>query len=369
MPLENVSFRSICGRFATIFVFFMEKCAKLAATMFGYNTRARRAQVPCVFLTVVLMQVLLCANDIEMHPGPNEEMEQTVQRMFDQQKKRFETLFSDQFETRFETLGNQLLIKIESILSAVTTQLVNIQGKIAELEEHYLCMTDAQTKTNHTVQDLEKLRDFSIEVEDKIDRLEAFSRRDNLKFFNIPQSRNESSDTCTETLFVRHGVMWSRDDIVRAHRFGNNNNNNGYTKPQPIITKFAKWSDKMDILTKGKQQLTRKGVRVAGDLTTRQQKVIKDYRGRGQRAYYKGNKLVVAGPLPPRRWNQDSYADAARRRHHRRQDNPGTAASRGRRRANIYRTSNPGDGRESSAKQADSWQQTTHGTADDCWGG
>ena len=248
-----------------------------------------------------------------------------MQRMFDQQEKRFETLFSDQFETRFETLGNQLLTKVESVLSAVTTQLVNIQGKMAELEEHYLCMTDAQTKTNRTVQDLEqRLCDFSIEVEDKIDRLEAFSRRDNLKFFNIPQSRNESSDTCTERLleFLPNAVpnkQWSPDDIVRAHRLdNNNNNNNGYTKPQPIIAKFAKWSDKMDILTKGRQQLK--------DLTTRQQKVIKDYRDRGQPAYYKGNKLVVAGPLPPRRWNQDSYADAARRQHRRRQDNPDTAS-------------------------------------------
>ena len=131
-------------------------------------------------------------------------------------------------------------------------------------------MTDAQTKTNHTVQDLEqRLCDFSIEVEDKIDRLAAFSRRDNLKFFNIPQSRNESSDTCTETLleFLHNTVpnkQWSRDDIVRAHRLGNNNNNNnGYTKPQPIIAKSAKWSDKTDILTKGRQQLKRKGVRVA----------------------------------------------------------------------------------------------------------
>ena len=82
-----------------------------------------------------------------------------------------------------------------------------------------------------------------------------------MKFFNIPQSRNESSDTCTVTLleFLHNTVpnkQWSRDDIVRAHRLGNNNNNNnGYTKPQPIIAKFAKWSNKMDILTKGKQQL------------------------------------------------------------------------------------------------------------------
>ena len=93
----------------------------------------------CVFLTVVLMQVLLCASDTETHPDPNEEMEQTMQRMFDQQEKRLEILFSDQFETRFETLGNQLLTKVESVLSAVTTRLVNIQEKMAELEEHYLC--------------------------------------------------------------------------------------------------------------------------------------------------------------------------------------------------------------------------------------
>ena len=98
----------------------------------------------------------------------------------------------------------------------------------------------------------------------------------------------------------------------------------------------------MDILTKGKQQLKRKGVRVAGDLTTRQQKVIKDYRDRGQRAYSKGNKLVMAGSLPPRRWNQNSYADAARRQHHR-QDNPGTVASSGRRRANIQPRRRPGE--------------------------
>ena len=83
------------------------------------------------------MQVLLCANDTEKHPGPNEEMEQTMQSMFDQQEKGFETLFSDQFEARFETLGNQLLTKVESVLSAVTPQLVNIQAKMAELEVHY----------------------------------------------------------------------------------------------------------------------------------------------------------------------------------------------------------------------------------------
>ena len=160
-----------------------------------------------------------------------------------------------------------------------------------DLEEHNMDMTDAQRKTSHAVQTLEqKLVDLSIDIDDRLDKLEAFSSRDNLKFFNIPQSPNESFDTCTATFleFLQNTVpnkQWSRDDIIRARRLGNSNqNSNGYTRPQPIIAKLAKWSNKMDILTKGREQLKRKGVRVAGDLTTRQQKVIKGYRDKGQRA-------------------------------------------------------------------------------------
>ena len=160
-----------------------------------------------------------------------------------------------------------------------------------DLEEHNMDMTDAQRKTSHAVQTLEqKLVDLSIDIDDRLDKLEAFSRRDNLKFFNIPQSPNENYDTCTATLleFLQNTVpnkQWSRDDNIGAHRLGNSNlNSNGYTRPQPIIAKLAKWSNKMDILTKGREQLKRKGVRVAGDLTTRQQKVIKGYRDKGQRA-------------------------------------------------------------------------------------
>ena len=69
----------------------------------------------------------------------------------------------------------------------------------------------------------------------------------------------------------------------------------------------------MDILTKGRGGLKKKGITVAGDLTTRQQTTIQEHRDRGLRAYYKGNRLLVAGPLQYRPLNRGSFADAARR--------------------------------------------------------
>ena len=98
-----------------------------------------------------------------------------------------------------------------------------------------------------------------------------------------------------------------------------------------------------------REQLKRKDVRVAGDLTTTQLKVIKGYRDKGQRAYYKGNRFIVAGPLPSSRWHQDSYADAVRhgtdhRLQHRSQGSSYTA-SRGLHRRNGYHTSCQGNNR------------------------
>ena len=60
-------------------------------------------------------------------------------------------MFARQFETRFEIFGSQLLTKVESALSVVKTQLVNLQTKVMDLEEHNMVMTDAHRKTSRAV--------------------------------------------------------------------------------------------------------------------------------------------------------------------------------------------------------------------------
>ena len=154
-------------------------------------------------------------------------------------------------------------------------------------------------------------------LDDKIDKLESFSKRDNLKFFNVAESTEpENYDSCAKILDLLQNCVpdrvWQLSDIVQAHRLGTDKNRNDSgsnsggndRRPRPIIVKFAHWGAKMHVLIKGRDGLKRQGVAVAGDLTTRQQSIIKQYRNDGIRAYYKGNQLVVDGRLQPRPQNE-----------------------------------------------------------------
>ena len=54
---------------------------------------------------------------------------------------------------------------MESALSVVKTQLVNLQAKVTDLQEHNMDMTDAQENTSNAVQTLEKnIVDLSMDV-------------------------------------------------------------------------------------------------------------------------------------------------------------------------------------------------------------
>ena len=63
------------------------------------------------------------------------------------------------------------------------------------------------------------------------------------------------------------------------------------------------------MLTKGSGGLKRQGIAVAGDLTTHQRNITKQYPDDGIRAYYKGNQLVVGGRLQLRLQNGRNHDD------------------------------------------------------------
>eukprot|EP00745_Piridium_sociabile_P033175 TRINITY_DN56884_c0_g1_i13.p1 TRINITY_DN56884_c0_g1~~TRINITY_DN56884_c0_g1_i13.p1 ORF type:complete len:332 (+),score=78.11 TRINITY_DN56884_c0_g1_i13:1297-2292(+) len=133
-----------------------------------------------------------------------------------------------------------------------------------------------------------------------------------------PETEDDDYGACADQVLTAlqstvPGKRWKEEDIVHAHRLGEKRT--GYNRrPRPMFVKFSRWRDKMDVLTKGREKLQKKGINVAGDLTSKQQKTVQGYRERGIRAYYKGNQLVVAGPLKYHPLNRGTFAEAVRRR-------------------------------------------------------
>nr|KAG5697420.1 hypothetical protein BaRGS_008846 [Batillaria attramentaria]KAG5700090.1 hypothetical protein BaRGS_029840 [Batillaria attramentaria] len=200
---------------------------------------------------------------------------------------------------------------VRTSVQAIATDIAELKQRTLTLETSCEKLSDRHDDLVESVEDLaEDLKDLQARYEEEIDKLEAFSRRDNLRLFGLAETPNETFESCAaKVIECLQGTVpnktWSEDDVVRAHRVGKKPNfssvaSNTTPKSRPMIVKFARWRDKMDILTKGRTALKAKGVNVAGDLTTRQHQKIQEHRDRGLRAYYKGSKLVVAGPLQQR---------------------------------------------------------------------
>ena len=87
----------------------------------------------------------------------------------------------------------------------------------------------------------------------KVERLEEFSRRDNLRKYGLPHRRDsnhEDHDTCAQAVTdvpnsVAGPKRWTADDIARAHRIGQSRDG----QPKPMTVKFNRWKDKMTVLS------------------------------------------------------------------------------------------------------------------------
>ena len=105
---------------------------------------------------------------------------------------------------------------------------------------------------NQCFRDMESMdRDIKFLI-DKVTYLEDYSRRDNVKFFNIPEKEGESWDDCekkvTDIVFnnMKLGALESRPlwGLVRAHRVGKYNAN----KTRPIVAKFYDFKIKQEVI-------------------------------------------------------------------------------------------------------------------------
>ena len=134
-------------------------------------------------------------------------------------------------------------------------------------------------------------------LESEIERLESFSRRNNLRFFNIPQPTNETDNDCTRTLVRTLNQQLyplkrcSVDDIERAHRTGSTAAKRPTTTPDYCPLFQLERQDAGAPIQRGKE--TNGVQRHASSGRSHQQPTTNDFKRKEKtgHAYYKNGRL------------------------------------------------------------------------------
>ena len=143
------------------------------------------------------------------------------------------------------------------------------------------------------------------DLADHIDKLEAFSRRNNIRFFNVCEAPSEDYTSCARKVVQLLNEFypfktWMEEDVERAHRVGPKGNN----QPHLLLARMHHWSDKLSLLSERtcRQNMANQvGVKVAADLTDQQQEELRKHSEQGRTAYYRSGRLHVRERQPKRR--------------------------------------------------------------------
>ena len=180
----------------------------------------------------------------------------------------------------------QSLTQIKEDMHVLTTQLADmktsIEGLKAENAQLYTRMSAAETEAKQLKKQNESLskqvqslkndsqhQDLATKIltkdskklEEKVLHDECQSRRDNLQFIGVPESRNENYEWTVLQICQQAGLDLNPRAIVRAHRLG------GYikTRTRPIIVKFHHYKDREMVFYSRKGIKGSQGIMVTED--------------------------------------------------------------------------------------------------------
>ncbi len=317
------AYRASIGLFGPTLLVILNKGAKKAARLW----KQRKLQSTMAMLAALTLLSLLVRGGVEQNPGP--EFDQAMDKLYSRIESRlsqaegritFQTMeemqrqinsVMKQHQRQSRDITQSLKNGHQSLhteIQRVHTQVTHLSDTVEENREKITNIAEDQCRTAEKLQKLES----------EIERLESFSRRNNLRFFNIPQPTNETDDDCTRTLVrtLNHfypSKRWNEDDIERAHRTGSTASNG--RRPRPIIARFFSWRDKMLVLRdrEARRRMGDRDMRVADDLTNNQHARLQKEREDGRHAYYKNGRLHTEvrqqNPNAARRVQQHEHRD------------------------------------------------------------
>ncbi|KAL8559719.1 hypothetical protein ACOMHN_002252 [Nucella lapillus] len=272
------------------------------------------APLLCFALFAFASRRVKLSGDVEENPGPNpgqekslsepavttphktQNLQENIKQLEVNLQQKLDSILAV-MQTQAETLNRQedTLRRFKTDQEAMQKYIADLCQDVKDTKQGVQQNTEAITRLSTKQYDLRNTVGY---LETETDRLEGFSRRNNIKLFGVPESTGEEQEDCAEVVrYVLETYIpektWDPDVIERAHRLGKPNSHN--RNPRPIIAKFQRWGDAMRVMKDraAREGMEKGGLRVAKDLTRRQAARLRDLRSEGKMGYFVNGKLQV----------------------------------------------------------------------------
>ncbi|KAL8593160.1 hypothetical protein ACOMHN_009815 [Nucella lapillus] len=244
------------------------------------------APLLCFALFAFASRRVKLSGDVEENPGPNpgqekslsepavttphktQNLQEKIKQLEVNLQKKLDSILAV-MQTQAETLNRQedTLRRFKTDQEAMQKSIADLCQDVKDTKQGVQQNTEAITRLSTKQDDIRNTVGY---LETEIDRLEGFSRHNNIKLF----ATGEEQEDCAEVVrYVLETYIpektWDPDVIERAHRLGKPNSHN--RNPHPIIAKFQRWGDAMSVMKDhaARDGMEKGGLRVAQDLTRR----------------------------------------------------------------------------------------------------
>lgn len=201
---------------------------------------------------------------------------------------------------------------LESSVKGIKSEIASLSDKTASVEKSVGEMDNNLKFMNSEIEELKsKIRDNDMEIKSLNDRLlyqDVYSRRENLRFFGIPESTDKTEENAREVIYrfmeTELELDNARDiDLQRVHRMGAKKP--GYSRP--IIARFLRYPDRERVFERALEMKEEIDVKIYSDFPKeiqerrkRQWPRLKRAREEGKRAFFskkEPDKLYIDGQL------------------------------------------------------------------------
>ena len=199
--------------------------------------------------------------------------------------------------------SNHLLLKrldtVELKMGAIEQKVNESSQELNNLKSSVDFQQETVEKLSNTFQDLAKknedmasemncLKEHSDSVSEQLNKLERFSRRNNLRLVGMEEVVDENALTLVKSFIFDHFGMESVE-IERAHRVGKKPQDHG--RSRQIIFKLLRYTDKVNIVRNARKTLRDTSFRIVDDLTRADLEKKRKLRPLMEQAYRDGRRV------------------------------------------------------------------------------